>query len=100
MSPHNGEDLPAFVLWEADFQLSTVGWNEFEKMVYHQLIIRNWYVGVLPATVRELAAICGLPVETFAPIWKSRLRKKFPKTKGGRSNPRIARDRERAKRQR
>lgn len=93
MSPNNEDDVTYFTYFHSDLLLSTEDWPTFDRVVYFWLLMWNWFHGPLPTSPKRLADICGVPLATFGPIWKARLRKKFAKVAGGLENPRVARDR-------
>ena len=94
MAPNNSEDLAYMKYFHSDLLLSTEGWATFERVLYLWLLVANWNHGPLPTSQRALANICGVSLKEFDPIWRTRIRRKFKKTKGGLENERIARDRD------
>jgi hypothetical protein len=100
MSPNNLDDLAYVKYFHSDLLLSTEDWPALARLVYLWLLVTNFYHGPLPTSDRALAGKCGLSLDQFRPLWRTYIRKKFAKVKGGLANPRVMRDREEAVRQR
>jgi hypothetical protein len=95
MAPNNPGEVVRQPWIEADFLLSTDSWTPMESLAFRVLLQKNWSRS-LPVKTSALAALVGIPVEEFEAAWRSRIRKKFVRTKAGFDNPRVVRDREAA----
>lgn len=93
MSPNNPNQLPFQQWYEADFQLSIVGWPERAECIYRKLVQTAWGRRSLPDSEAHLAALCRIPLPIFRRYWRSHVRDKFIRVKGGGlQNPRVLRD--------
>jgi hypothetical protein len=94
MPPSKPKKLPFQQWYEADFQLSIVGWPEPAEAIYRKLAQTAWGVRALPDSEEKLAKLCRKPLPMFRRYWHSHIREKFIRVKGGGlQNPRVLRDR-------
>jgi len=87
--------LPWIPLFYRDFIASTLGWSTTERGAYLLLLIAQWETGPLDNDLEVLAAIAGVTLKDFRPMWK-RIGRKFHETAEGLRNERCDKEREKA----
>jgi uncharacterized protein YdaU (DUF1376 family) len=80
--------MPYLPWFHGDFIGGTPGWTLEERGAYFLLLGAQWEGGPLPADFTRLAAIVGVPTQTFKVLWKT-VGKKFHETDAGYVNGRL-----------
>jgi uncharacterized protein YdaU (DUF1376 family) len=79
-----------YVPWyHGDFLRSTASWTLIERAAYWMLLCAQWESGPLPNDLTRLANIAGTDMTTMTSLWLV-VGKKFPKTRAGLVNKRMA----------
>lgn len=84
------QPMPWYPLYHADFISDTQAWNAATVGCLIRLMNHQWANGSVPNNQTQLAAICGVSIAVWAPIWAV-LRPKFvTHTRGTMVNKRLA----------